>query len=106
MKYTFDGSDELNEEEQSKINEIKNQESSRKYKNADIYKMHTYKDGILNSHGAYILYPGNKEGIFMEYDDYIVPSIGALPLKPGSDYYEFSEKVGNILNELINSKSV
>ena len=28
------------------------------FKNGDIYKMHTYKDSILKSHGAYVLYPG------------------------------------------------
>ena len=37
-----------------------------KYKldiNPDILKMHSYKDGILNSKAAFILYPSNKQFI-------------------------------------------
>ena len=37
------------------------------YKKEDIYKMHTYKDGINDTIGAYILYPSdNKPRIFKE----------------------------------------
>ena len=34
------------------------------YKFEDVYKMHTYKDAILNTLGAYVLYPGDEEKIF------------------------------------------
>ena len=93
-------SGDFTEGEEKKVNEIKSQETSRKYKNADIYKMHTYKDGILNSLGAYVLYPGEKKGLFREYDDYLVPSIGAIPLKPDSDYKVFYDKIDKILKGL------
>ena len=58
------------------------------YKFEDVYKMHTYKDAILNTIGAYVLYPGNKTKIFHE-DDYIkIHSVGAFPLTPGKDNTE------------------
>ena len=52
------------------------------YKNDDIYKMHTYKDAISNTKGAYVLYPGEKSETYLEKDK-IIPSIGAFPLTPG-----------------------
>jgi predicted component of viral defense system (DUF524 family) len=30
------------------------------YKNADLLKMHAYKDAIRRTGGAYVLYPGDK----------------------------------------------
>jgi len=40
-----------------------NEDIFRKYKDGDIYKMHTYKDAILQSEGAYIFYPGDRKAI-------------------------------------------
>ena len=68
--------------------------------------MHTYKDAILNSLGAYVLYPGDKAGLFQVKDDYITPSIGALPLKPGGSHNTFSLRVEKLLNGLIYSGEV
>lgn len=51
------------------------------YKNADLLKMHAYKDAIRRTGGAYVLYPGdisiNQKG-FHE----IIPGLGAFPVKP------------------------
>ena len=60
------------------------EEVNRKYKAGDICKMHTYKDAIIYSIGAYVLYPGNKQRFFKEdyADEKDVPSIGAFPLRP------------------------
>ncbi len=38
------------------------------FKDADIYKMHTYKDSILLSSGSYVLYPGTKSKYFKQED--------------------------------------
>lgn len=54
------------------------------FKDGDIYKMHTYKDSILKTEGAYVLYPGNKTKQFFESDT-IIPSVGAFSLTPGND---------------------
>ncbi|MDO5848514.1 MAG: DUF2357 domain-containing protein [Methanobrevibacter sp.] len=59
----------------------------KEFKKEDIYKMHTYKDAILRTDGAYILYPGDKCQIFKE-TELEIPSVGALSLTPGNDEIE------------------
>lgn len=49
------------------------------FKNEDIKKMHTYKDAISNTLGAYVLYPGEDCEIYEE-KEYI--GVGAFPLSP------------------------
>jgi len=61
------------------------EQQKRVYKLADIYKMHTYKDAIKNTWGAYVLYPGHLHKIFKENEEDIIPSVGAFPLTPGGD---------------------
>lgn len=51
------------------------------YKNADLLKMHAYKDAIRRTGGAYVLYPGNEETIRRGFHE-IVPGLGAFPVKP------------------------
>ena len=63
------------------------EENDRVFKEGDIYKMHTYKDSILTTEGAYVLYPGNKTKQFYESDT-IIPSVGAFSLTPGNDELE------------------
>lgn len=61
------------------------------YKQNDIHTAHAYRDAILGSRGVYILYPDEvvlkDDFIFVRQPDadypYIIPSIGAFPLKPG-----------------------
>ena len=53
------------------------------FKDADIYKMHTYKDSILLSSGSYVLYPGTKSKYFKQ-EDLVIPSVGAFSLTPGN----------------------
>lgn len=65
----------------------------RLYSQTDLFKMHTYRDGILGSRGAYILFPGDQEGdapIFIRKPGAEVmeagpriPSVGAFSLRPG-----------------------
>ena len=57
------------------------------FKNADIYKMHTYKDSILLSSGSYVLYPGTKSKYFLQ-KDLVIPSVGAFSLTPGNTEIE------------------
>lgn len=64
------------------------EELERNFRNGDVYKMHSYKDAILHSVGAYILYPGDREIIFPECPSNDVPSVGAFPLNPGKSENE------------------
>jgi predicted component of viral defense system (DUF524 family) len=63
------------------LDEEKSDQSKGKYKRADLLKMHSYRDAIRRTGGAYILYPGkikyNKFG-FHE----IIPGLGAFPIRP------------------------
>ena len=76
-------------------------EITRLHKREDLFKMHTYRDGILGSRGAYILFPGDGAGVrltgsrqnlFIRHPSafggapaYQFPSIGAFDLCPGRD---------------------
>lgn len=73
-------------------------ELARVYKQDDLYKMHTYRDGILSSRGAYILFPGDGVGgkteqpgqnLFIRHPSafagkpaHKIPSVGAFDLTP------------------------
>jgi predicted component of viral defense system (DUF524 family) len=73
-------------------------ELSRVYTRDDLFKMHTYREGILSTRGAYVLFPGDgiggrvenpKPNLFVrhpsalgEKTEYIIPSVGAFPLTP------------------------
>jgi predicted component of viral defense system (DUF524 family) len=77
------------------------QEISRLHRREDLFKMHTYRDGILSTRGAYILFPGDGSGMRMEGEtqnffirhpsafrppaEYTFPSVGAFDLCPGRD---------------------
>jgi predicted component of viral defense system (DUF524 family) len=73
-------------------------ELTRVHKHDDLYKMHTYRDGILSTRGAYVLYPGDGLGgkvtgsrpnFFVRHPSAFggspsefIPSVGAFPLTP------------------------
>lgn len=73
-------------------------EMERLYLKDDLYQMHTYRDGILGSRGAYVLFPGDGVGgkltdpaknLFIRnpaglsgVPKYSIPSVGAFPLTP------------------------
>lgn len=75
------------------------QEISRVHRKEDLFKMHTYRDGILSTRGAYILFPGDrtelradgkKRNFFIRHPSAFVPpaaqnfpSVGAFDLCPG-----------------------
>lgn len=76
-------------------------EIERIHKRDDLFKMHTYRDGILSSRGAYILFPGDGAGLrqsgkhqnlfvrhpsaFDGAPEHSFPSVGAFDLCPGRD---------------------
>lgn len=47
----------------------------------DLAKMHTYRDALRRSAGAYILYPGESGELSQEYHE-LLPGLGAFALKP------------------------
>ena len=69
---------------------------------ADIAKMHAYYDGIRNSVGAYILYPGNSPETYYKYDNNI-PTVGTFSLIPNNkpNKRNLKEKLEKIIEETI-----
>jgi predicted component of viral defense system (DUF524 family) len=67
-------------------------EDGELYNKVDLHKMHTYRDAILGSRGAYVLFPGtgSQKSVFVRHPNkiyrghYSIPSIGAFPLRPQS----------------------
>lgn len=62
-------------------------ELKRDVKRIDILKMHSYRDAIRRTGGAYVLYPGTVDGgenARNEYEE-ILPGLGAFPLSPSRD---------------------
>ncbi|MCG5496012.1 DUF2357 domain-containing protein [Ectothiorhodospira variabilis] len=75
-----------------------NREISRVHKQDDLFKMHTYRDGIFSTRGAYVLFPGDGVGgrlqnpgknLFVRHPSavtetpkYSIPSVGVFPLTP------------------------
>jgi hypothetical protein len=94
--------DNIGEKSYSDIENELNDRDSREeneyvFKDADIYKMHTYKDSILFSSGAYVLYPGTKSKYFLE-EDFVIPSVGAFKLTPGNSEIEEDNLTKFIIN--------
>lgn len=71
------------------------------YRQDDLNKMHCYRDAILGTRGAYVLYPGQAfetSGPFWRRPDtprrgFAFPSVGAFPLRPGSEDQQSALKI-------------
>jgi predicted component of viral defense system (DUF524 family) len=89
-----------NEEKIDSLEKEKQEERKGIYKNADLLKMHAYKDAIRRTGGAYILYPGtetNKEYVgFHE----LIPGLGAFAIRP-KDGENGSTELGNFIDKII-----
>lgn len=51
------------------------------YKNADLLKMHAYKDAVRRTVGAYVLYPGTEAYMRVGFHE-LIPGLGAFPIRP------------------------
>lgn len=77
--------EELSEEEnfdliQEEIEEVE----KGTFKNQDLLKMHTYKDAIRRTSGAYVLYPGEGVDEPLRGFHELIPGLGAFVIKPNS----------------------
>lgn len=72
------------------IEQEENNERKGIYKNADLLKMHAYKDAIRRSGGAYVLYPGTEKKEIRGFHE-IIPGLGAFSINPTSHNNHISE---------------
>lgn len=60
----------------------KEEQTKGTYKRADLLKMHTYKDAIRRTAGAYVLYPGSEKGYIRFGFHELIPGLGAFSIRP------------------------
>jgi hypothetical protein len=60
----------------------KKEERKGIYKNADLLKMHAYKDAIRRTGGAYVLYPGTEKHKHFAGFHELIPGLGAFAIRP------------------------
>lgn len=100
-------SDFLKENSNDELDNEKIENRKGIYKNADLLKMHAYKDAIRRTGGAYILYPGHKS-INQKGFHEIIPGLGAFPVRPSkldSGLVELKAFILDIINHFINRAS-
>jgi len=100
-------SDFLEQNTEKDLDEEKTENRKGIYKNADLLKMHAYKDAIRRTGGAYVLYPGDKS-INQKGFHEIIPGLGAFPVKPSktdSGIGELTAFILEIIEHFINRAS-
>lgn len=99
--------DFLEQNTENDLDKEKAENRSGIYKNADLLKMHAYKDAIRRTGGAYVLYPGDKS-IKQKGFHEIIPGLGAFPVKPSktdSGIGELKAFILEIIEHFINRAS-
>jgi predicted component of viral defense system (DUF524 family) len=100
--------EDIKEAVEKELNEEKEEERKGKYKNADLLKMHAYKDAIRRTGGAYILYPGTDNQKPLKGFHEIIPGLGAFAIRPSADntgITELSKFVDSVINHLLDRAS-
>lgn len=70
------------------------------FKRADLLKMHTYKDAIRRTAGAYVLYPGTEDKYTKAGFHELIPGLGAFSIRP-SKTNNGSDELKSFLNEIV-----
>lgn len=99
--------DFLEQNTENDLDKVKAENRKGIYKNADLLKMHAYKDAIRRTGGAYVLYPGDKS-INQKGFHEIIPGLGAFPVKPSktdSGIGELKAFILEIIEHFINRAS-
>ncbi|CAL2104631.1 DUF2357 domain-containing protein [Tenacibaculum sp. 190130A14a] len=89
------------------LDEEKTENKKGIYKNADLIKMHAYKDAIRRTGGAYVLYPGDKSLNRKGFHE-IIPGLGAFPVRPSknnSGIGELKAFIIEIIDHFVNRAS-
>ncbi|MCD4679800.1 MAG: DUF2357 domain-containing protein, partial [Bacteroidales bacterium] len=99
--------DILNQEKEEDLDIEKTENRKGIYKNADLLKMHAYKDAIRRTSGAYVLYPGDASLSKKGFHE-IIPGLGAFPVRPSktdSGITDLKQFVLKVINHFVNRAS-
>lgn len=100
-------SDFLKQNSEEDLDNEKTENRKGIYKNADLLKMHAYKDAIRRTGGAYVLYPGDNLINHKGFHE-IIPGLGAFPVQPSkldSGIVELKAFILEIIDHFINRAS-
>lgn len=78
----------------------KEEQKKGTYKRADLLKMHTYKDAIRRTAGAYVLYPGTEGQYTRTGFHELIPGLGAFSIRP-SKINNGTDDLRNFLIEIV-----
>lgn len=81
------------------LDDEKEEQKKGTYKRADILKMHTYRDAIRRTAGAYVLYPGSKSDNKHGFHE-LLPGLGAFAIRPSRSNNGI-EELKMFLNEIV-----
>lgn len=98
-KYKVEGLKYLSSSNKQNHNSEKLEQKEGVYKRADLLKMHTYKDAIRRTAGAYILYPGTTKYQRKGFHE-IIPGLGAFPVSPSSDNHDL-DNLQNFIEDIV-----
>lgn len=96
------------EKSETDLDEEKHEERKGNYKNADLLKMHAYKDAIRRTGGAYVLYPGTSQKDPFRGFHEIIPGLGAFAINPSKEntgISELSDFVDKVVKHLLDRSS-
>jgi hypothetical protein len=82
------------------LEEEKEEQKKGTYKRADLLKMHTYKDAIRRTAGAYVLYPGTEAQYTRTGFHELIPGLGAFSIRPSRSNNGI-EELKKFLNEVV-----
>ncbi|MBK9732183.1 MAG: DUF2357 domain-containing protein [Chitinophagaceae bacterium] len=84
------------------LDKEKEEQSKGTYKRADLLKMHSYKDAIRRTGGAYILYPGKEQTKFsrMGFRE-LIPGLGAFQIRPSENGDTGSKELEKFFEDVV-----
>lgn len=108
-KYKVDNIEGLFGRTEEDLDKEKERQREGIYKRADLLKMHSYRDAIKRSEGAYVLYPGTLGKTWNGYHE-ILPGVGAFAISPGKTgealgIAGLSDFLNNVVDHLCNRSS-
>jgi predicted component of viral defense system (DUF524 family) len=82
------------------LEQEKEEQKRGTYKRVDILKMHTYKDAIRRTAGAYVLYPGTEAQYNLTGFHELIPGLGAFSIRP-SKMNSGTEELKRFLRDVV-----